>query len=92
MPVRMARLYGKKPVVVLFHGVGGLGGVGSPVHEWSRVLNEVGIGTFAVDSFSGRGVATLAERAKVSPITRVVDAYRALELIAMHPLVRSSAA
>ena len=72
--LRLPNANGKNPVVFLFHGVGGLGGSGSPVHEWSRVLNEVGIGTFAVDSFSGRGVATMAEGAKVSAITRVVDA------------------
>lgn len=88
--LRLPNANGKNPVVVLFHGVGGLGGSGSPPNEWSRVLNEVGIGTFAVDSFSGRGVATMAEGAKVSAITRVVDAYRALELLAQHPLVDAS--
>ena len=88
--LRLPDANGKNPVVVLFHGVGGLGGAGSPVHEWSRVLNEAGIATFAVDSLSGRGIATMAEGAKVSPITRVVDAYRALELLAKHRLVESS--
>jgi dienelactone hydrolase len=77
----------KNPVVILFHGVEGLGGAGGQVQEWSRVLNEAGIGTLTVDSFSGRGVATMADAAKVSPISRVVDAYRALELLAKHPLV-----
>jgi dienelactone hydrolase len=85
--LRLPKSNEKNSVVVLFHGVTGLGGEGGPVHEWSRVLNEAGIATFAVDSFSGRGVATLAEGARVSPLTRVVDAYRGLELLAKHPLV-----
>ena len=55
----------KNPVVILFHGVEGLGGAGGQVQEWSRVLNEAGIGTLTVDSFSGRGVATMADAAKV---------------------------
>jgi len=85
--LRLPKSDGKSPVVVLFHGVGGLGGEGGPVNAWSHVLNEAGIGTFAVDSFSGRGVATIAEGAQVSPVSRVVDAYRALELLSKHPLV-----
>src|SRR3954447_21124311 len=53
--LRLPKSDGKNPVVILFHGVGGVGGEGSPVNDWSRVLNEAGIATFAVDSFSGRG-------------------------------------
>src|SRR5882724_5883969 len=64
--LRLPKSDGKNPVVVLFHGGGGLGGDGGPVNTWSRVLNEAGIGTFAVDSFSGRGVATLADAGRVS--------------------------
>jgi dienelactone hydrolase len=85
--LRLPRANEKNSVVVLFHGVTGLGGDGGPEHDWSRVLNEAGIGTFAVDSFSGRGVATVAEGVRISAVTRVVDAYRALELLAKHPLV-----
>ena len=85
--LRLPKNDGKNPVVVLFHGAGGLGGEGSPVHDWSRVLNESGIGTFAVDSFTGRGIATLADASKISAVSRVVDAYRALDLLSQHPLV-----
>jgi dienelactone hydrolase len=85
--LRLPKSDGKNPVVVLFHGAGGLGGEGGSVNDWSRVLNEAGIGTFAVDSFSGRGIATLADAGRVSPVSRVVDAYRALELLSKHPLV-----
>ncbi len=85
--LRLPKSNEKNSVVVLFHGAGGLGGAGGPVHDWSRVLNEAGIGTFAVDSFSGRGIATLADAGRVHPVSRVVDAYRALELLSKHPLV-----
>jgi dienelactone hydrolase len=85
--LRLPKSDGKNPVVVLFHGAGGVGGEGGPVNDWSRVLNEAGIATFTVDSFSGRGVTTLADAGQVSPVSRVVDAYRALELLSKHPLV-----
>ena len=39
------------PAIILLHGSGGLGGVGQPIEEWSRELNELGVATFAVDSF-----------------------------------------
>src|SRR5580765_4336770 len=79
--LRLPKSDGKNPVVVLFHGAGGVGGEGGPVNDWARVLNEAGIATFTVDSFSGRGIATLADAGRVSPTSRVVDAYRALELL-----------
>ena len=85
--LRLPKSDGKNPVVVLFHGAGGVGGEGGPVNDWSRVLNEAGIATFTVDSFSGRGIATLADAGRVSPVSRVVDAYRALELLSKHPLI-----
>jgi dienelactone hydrolase len=85
--LRLPKTDGKNPVVILFHGANGVGGAGHPVNEWSRVLNEAGIATFAVDSFSGRGVATRADLDRVSSVTRVVDAYRALELLSKHPLI-----
>ena len=60
--LRLPKANEKNPVVVLFHGAGGLLGEAGMINEWSRVLNEAGIATFAVDSFAGRGVATLATR------------------------------
>jgi dienelactone hydrolase len=73
----------KLPAVVLLHGSGGLGGAGSPVDEWSRELNTLGIATFALDSFSGRGIrATTADQAQLGRLNMVVDAYRALGLLA----------
>jgi dienelactone hydrolase len=62
--------------------------VGGLYDEWTRVLNGAGIATFGVDSFTGRGIVNLpADVAKVAPITRTVDAYRALEVLAKHPMI-----
>ena len=78
----------KQPAVILMHGAQGPAGVGGIFHEWTRVLNEAGIATFAVDSFSGRGVLNIpSDAAKVALITRTVDAYRALEVLAKHPMI-----
>ncbi len=78
----------RQPAVILLHGAGGPDGVGGVYEEWTRVLNESGIATFAVDSFAGRGIVNLpADVAKVAPITRTVDAYRALEVLAKHPMI-----
>src|ERR1051325_4244398 len=85
--LRLPKNNEKNPVAALFDGAGGVGGEGGPVSDWSRVLNEAGIATFAVDSFSGRGIASLADAGRVHPVSRVVDAYRALELLSKHPLI-----
>ena len=73
----------KVPAVILLHGSGGLGGTISPVDEWSRELNQLGIAAFAVDSFSGRGIiSTQEDQTQLGRLAMVVDAYRALELLA----------
>jgi dienelactone hydrolase len=93
--LRLPKANEKNSVVILLHGAGGLGVASANVNEWTRVLNEAGIGTFAVDSYSGRGVttlvgvalATVADTGPINPATRVVDAYRALGLLSKHPLI-----
>jgi dienelactone hydrolase len=75
----------KLPAVILLHGSGGLGGTGLPIEEWSKELNDIGIATFVVDSFSGRGlVAVNADQALLGRFAMVIDAYRALEYLAKH--------
>ena len=78
----------KQPAVILLHGAIGPGGTGFFYEEWTRVLNEAGFATFGVDSFAGRGIVNLPDDiAKVPAITRMVDAYRALEILAKHPMI-----
>lgn len=81
MPVTPSRI----PVVILVHGSAGL----SPnVRHWADVLNEMGLGALLLDSFSGRGIAdTSTEPARVANAAMLVDAYRALAVLAAHPRV-----
>jgi dienelactone hydrolase len=75
----------KLPAVVLLHGAGGLGGSGSMIDEWSQELNQIGIATFAVDSWAGRGIIeTVTDQTRVGRLNRIIDAYRALDLLAKH--------
>lgn len=51
-------------------------------------LNQLGIAAFAVDSFSGRGIAsTQADQSQLGRLNMAVDAYRALEVLAKHPRI-----
>src|SRR5207245_5179419 len=49
---RIAQGSGKLPVVMLMHGSSG---VGAGMDHWGRHLNAMGIPTFVIDGFSGRG-------------------------------------
>jgi dienelactone hydrolase len=81
----------KQPAVVLLHGASGPGGTGGIYDDWTRVLNEAGFATFAVDSFAGRGIVNIpGDAGKVSPMVRIIDAYRALEVLAKHPMIDAS--
>lgn len=74
------------PAVVLVHGSGG---VGANVDAWARVLNEAGIAAFILDSFSGRGiVSTVENQDQLHSLAMMVDAYRALDVLAAHPRIR----
>ena len=47
---------GRLPAVILAHGSGGTG----PREEfWAKYFNEMGVASFVIDSFSGRGLADL---------------------------------
>jgi len=72
------------PAMILMHGTSGIGG---NVDDWSQHLNSMGVATFVVDGFSGRGLANALGAGAPSPTARIVDAYRALELLAKHPRI-----
>jgi dienelactone hydrolase len=73
------------PVVVLIHGSGGVSGF---VHDWSELLNALGIATLIIDSFTGRGiVTTVNDRAQLGRLAMIIDAYRALEVLSKHPRI-----
>jgi dienelactone hydrolase len=87
--LRVPKVGQRHPVVVLMHGASpfALGPARGTVDEWTRVLNEAGYATFTVDSFSARGIYTLADAIKLHALTRMPDAFGALEVLAKHPLI-----
>jgi dienelactone hydrolase len=79
------RLKGRAPVVVLLHGTVG---VGPREERWATELNNLGVATFVLDSFSGRGFKPPFESGAVpSPLNIIVDSYRALGLLATDPRI-----
>jgi dienelactone hydrolase len=82
---RIAQGSGKLPVVVLIHGSGGMG---PNIEMWSNELNAIGVSTFAIDGFTGRGFASVnMDQALLGRLNLILDAYRALDILAKHPRV-----
>jgi dienelactone hydrolase len=73
----------KLPAVVLLHGSGG---VGANVVDWEDELNAMGVASFVLDAFTGRGiVSTSADQGQLGRLAMLYDAYRALEILEKHP-------
>ena len=73
------------PAVVLVHGCSGLT---AATDGWVRELPRFGIATFLVDSFTGRNIRQVCTgRDRITTGSRVIDAYRALGLLATHPRI-----
>ena len=83
--LKIAQGIGRLPAVVLMHGSGGI----SPTMEaWTRHLNSMGISTFVIDGFSGRGLTSVnQDQAKLGRLNFILDIYGALEILARHPRV-----
>jgi dienelactone hydrolase len=83
--LRLAPGTGKLPLVILMHGSGGMG---PNLELWARDFNEMGISTFVLDGFTGRGLASVnTDQALLGRLNMTLDAYRALEVLAKHPRV-----
>ena len=80
---------GKVPAVVIIPGSGGY-------QQWmqdtfAKRLNEIGIATLIVDSFTGRDVKeTATNQAAVSMAASVVDGFAALQALAQRPEIDAS--
>jgi dienelactone hydrolase len=73
------------PAGILLHGSGGIGG---NVDRWSQELNGIGLATFVTDSFTARGIqSTSADQTLLGRLNMVLDAYRALGVLAAHPRI-----
>jgi len=76
------------PAVILVHGSGGVSGY---VDDWARWLNAMGVATFVLDAFTGRGLVSVAnDQAQLGRLAMIVDTYRALALLAKHPRIDPS--
>ena len=86
--LRIAQGSGRLPAVVLIHGSGGMG---ANIDYWSRELNAMGISTFALDGFTGRGLASVnTDQALLGRLNMIIDAYGMLDVLAKHPRVDPS--
>jgi dienelactone hydrolase len=83
--LRVAQGAGRLPVVVLMHGSGGMG---PNIELWERTFNAMGVSTFALDGFTGRGLTqTSTDQALLGRLNFILDIYRGLDVLAKHPRV-----
>ena len=86
--LRLAPGTERAPAVVLIHQCSG---IGANVERWAEVLNGIGVGVFLVDSFTSRGIVeTCTDQTRLGNLGMIIDAYRALDLLAKHPRVDAS--
>jgi dienelactone hydrolase len=82
---RIAQGSGRLPVVVLMHGSSG---VGAGMEPWVHTFNAMGISTFVIDGFTGRGLTVVGpNQALLGRLNLIVDIYRSLEILRAHPRV-----
>src|SRR5215510_11422056 len=73
------------PAVILVHGSGG---TGSREEFWAKYFNEMGIASFVIDSFSGRGLVDVnPDQAQLARLNMVLDTYRAYDVLIAHPRI-----
>lgn len=83
--LRVAQGTGRLPLVVL---VPGSGGINAGADVWDRQFEAMGISTFALDSFTGRGIAsTVTDQSQLGRLNMILDLYRSLAVLAAHPRV-----
>jgi len=81
----------KVPAAIILHTATGNIGVGAEHYaEVARILNEMGIAAFVVDSHKTRNIKSLNDGlTKITWEERVADAYAALNLLSTHPRIDS---
>jgi len=68
--------------VIVVHSSAGVVG---RIDAWARWLNDLGVATFVLDAFSGRGLVNIsADQGKLGRLNMIADSYRALELLSRH--------
>jgi dienelactone hydrolase len=65
--------------------------MGSNIDFWTREFNEMGISTFALDGFTGRGLTSVnTDQASLGRLNMILDVYRMLDVLSKHPRVDPS--
>ena len=83
--LRLAQGSGRLPTVILVHGSGGFN---ANVDLWDQQFGPLGISTFAMNSFTGRGiVSTVVDQSQLGRLNMILDLYRSLSVLASHPRV-----
>lgn len=63
-------------------------GMGPNIEMWERILNAMGIATFAIDGFTGRGIISPSrDHSRLGRLNLIVDPYGALSVLAHHPRI-----
>lgn len=74
------------PVVILLHGTDGQQSGAS--YTWETFLPTIGVATFALDSYTGRGLAYVSfDQDSFGQFPQTYDAFRAVETLAAHPRI-----
>lgn len=75
----------RRPAVILVHGEDG---VGTQEAQLAAMLYDMGVPTFILDNFTGRGFRRSFDTANtLSPEAMIVDVYRAFALLSTHPRI-----
>ena len=83
--LRIAKGSGRLPLVVF---VPGSGGINPNLDVWGKQFEEMGISTFAMDSFAGRGiVSTVVNQSQLGRLNMIIDLYRSIAVLGAHPRV-----
>lgn len=83
--LRLAKSALPMPVVIIQHGSAGMA---PNVEMWARELNKIGVATFALDGFTGRGLTEVnTNQALLGRLNFIVDIYRALDVLVRHPSI-----
>ncbi|TCA57258.1 hypothetical protein E0H71_03955 [Rhizobium leguminosarum bv. viciae] len=78
------------PAVILLHGSNGAAN-STPAVRWGEFLNRMGIATFRLDSFGGRGIDQVeTDQSRLSSLAQFYDTYRAVDVLAAHPRIDPS--
>ena len=75
----------KLPAVIVVHGSGG---ASATTENWARIFNRMGIASFVIDSFSGRGLTAVStNQGAMGRFNMALDTFRAQEVLAAHPRI-----